>query len=141
MRGLLAVPFAMGLALAAYKLFVNLPLSGFPGNLLRDIATWQRVGITLAGLPILFFPTLLVVWIVNQCWRMLAGFLAATGVLSIVFCSFVLWVDSRQMDPSQSYAWDGWWVALFSGAYLATIVYLVATRLASIVRAFKARTG
>jgi hypothetical protein len=38
------------------------------------------------------------------------------------------------MDPSQSYAWDGWWAAGLGGAYLVTMAYLAAFGFVAVVR-------
>jgi WD40 repeat protein len=79
----------------------------------------------LAGLPLVAFAALLVLWAVQRRWWRLGSLVAAFLLASLVLTSYGLWTDPRRMDPLQHYSSDGWYFVLFIGAFAAGALAMV----------------
>jgi hypothetical protein len=72
-----------------------------------------------AMLPVLAFVGLLMAYVRRRQWARIGWLLALSVVLSATITAVILALDARNKEPTEQYAWDGWYMVLALGAYAA----------------------
>ncbi|HKI33196.1 MAG TPA: PQQ-binding-like beta-propeller repeat protein [Gemmataceae bacterium] len=73
--------------------------------------------LALLGLPVLVFAGRAVAWAVQGRWRRVGLLLAGSVLVTLPLAALLLWIDGRNLGPTQHYATDGWYSGWVMGAY------------------------
>ena len=136
------MPVAFAVGFAGYKFVTALPRQQMPIPD-QDISLVLQLLETVPGLPVLAFPTFLVLWMIRGRWSRLSWLLGASLVASVAIFAIAIWIDSRGMDPAEHYSWNGWYFVLIIGSLAATaltLAGLVLARIVHLVRTWLRRT-
>ena len=78
---------------------------------------------TLAGIPIVYYVIRLGASVVRGRWQAVLALLGLTLAVALATAGAWLWFDRKSMAPIEHYEWNGWYVALLPGAYVAAILW------------------
>jgi outer membrane protein assembly factor BamB len=96
------------------------------GPLLRSVqACAVALGMAVAALPVAALLGLCIVCVRRGQWARIGWLLGLSVVLSVALAALMLAWDAQDKDPSEHYAWNGWYMIWPLGAYTAGAMALV----------------
>jgi hypothetical protein len=141
---ILAVVRVLGMeaeSIADYVGRLGGPITGFLNSASFTTETLRSltglIGLAVQGLPVVLYPGILLLAMLNQHWSRLARWVALGIAASIGMAALQLWFDASRAGTIYYYSWEGWYWILFFGGYLsgiAGILILPVTALLSKLR-------
>jgi hypothetical protein len=118
LRELLTLVAAIAFAFTCFKLFTRVR------EAIPQAPPLAHLMMAVAGLPGLAFIASLATWTLRRQWRRIGLLLLASFTIALAIAGVLLWFDNQQMDASERYMADQWYLVWFPGAYLAGLIVL-----------------
>jgi hypothetical protein len=98
------------------------------------------VQVAVAGVPVVAFAALALIWLRRRCWRRLALLLAGCVALAALV-GWVWLASAGGPGPEQRYSWHGWYAVWPAGVYAVGVVIVAAVLLVRGARLGRAGIG
>ncbi len=79
---------------------------------------------TLVGLPIIVYAGVVAWTLIRRKWKLLAGLVVLTFIISALLAAGLLWEERRLMPAIEHYDRSGWYLVIVEGAYATGFLLL-----------------